>query len=261
MILNRMLIGLVRLPPFVRGDPAGVERDDALGREDRLGSMRHHDPRHAHRPQGLVDRPLARDVEMARRLVEEQRSRARGRARGRAAPAASARPRARCPCRRSASRSPSASRRCRHAPPPPGRRPRSARGRRPAAKKAMLSAIEPANRLSSCSTTPIIARQASGPSRASGSPLTRIVPARRLEQSGEELQKRGLAAPGGAGDRDRLARLDAEAHAARGRRARPARSGRRGPAPRSPRPSRCGVAHGCDCGSGAVSAMSASRSA
>jgi hypothetical protein len=45
-----------------------------------------------------------------------------------------------------------------------------------AAKKPMLSAIEPANRLSSCITTPIIARQASAPSRSSGSPLTRIVP-------------------------------------------------------------------------------------
>ena len=177
-------------------DPAAVQRDDPPGGKDGLGSVRHDDAGQRHRPSASL---TARSRATSRWLVASSSSRSRGRCRARAPAgrAASARPRALRPCRRSACRSPSASRRCRRGPPRAGRSPRSQARSGAGAKKAMLSAIDPAKSLSSCITTPIISRQRVGPEPSSGSPLTRISPRVGASRPARSLSERRLAAARG----------------------------------------------------------------
>src|SRR3954452_18225189 len=48
---------------------ARLERDNAIRGSNRLGPVRNHHPRHAQRPHGFIESPLAINVEMARRLI------------------------------------------------------------------------------------------------------------------------------------------------------------------------------------------------
>jgi hypothetical protein len=71
-----MLIRVSRLLSLVPGgaildDAARLEAEHALGGADRLGPVRDDDPGCGKRRERLVHRLLARDVEMAGRLVEE----------------------------------------------------------------------------------------------------------------------------------------------------------------------------------------------
>src|SRR3954470_2430132 len=51
---------------------AALENDDAAGGADGLRPMRDDDARHAGGPDGVVDRLLAPDIQVARRLVQEE---------------------------------------------------------------------------------------------------------------------------------------------------------------------------------------------
>ena len=78
------------------------------------------------------------------------------------------------------------------------------------AKPAMLSAIDPANSRSSCSTQPICARYSARPRACNRQAVQRDRAALRPQQSGQYLEEGGLARAGWTDDGDALAHRDIE---------------------------------------------------
>ncbi len=138
--------------------PSPFQGDDPRGHADRFAPMRHDDPGHLHRLDGVIDAVLIDDVQMAGRPRPAPGCAAPCTGRAPARRVAAARQTSRCRPRSTTTRSQAAS------APPPGVRQRCARsvrsapGPAPGRKKLMFSLTEPVNSRSSCITVPTMPR-------------------------------------------------------------------------------------------------------